>query len=75
MEILPDVVIHTPTTMKFGMEEYATAHSSSIYWLFTVGPKRRIICRLIFEHINTYTAKYFTECILSETQRKIKLIY
>ena len=28
-------------------------------------PKRRIICRPIFEQINTYyTAEYFTECIL-----------
>jgi len=33
-------------------------------------PKSRIICRNIFEQINAYyTAKYFTECILNETQK------
>jgi len=35
--------------------------------------KRRIICRPIFEQINTYTAKYISECILNKTQKENKI--
>jgi len=38
-------------------------------------PKRRIICGPVFEQINTcYTTKYFTQCILSETQKEINIL-
>jgi len=55
----------------------ATVYPSSIYWLFSVGSnfllERRIICRPIFEQMNTHVVKYFTECILSETQKAKKI--
>jgi len=54
------------------------AHSTCIFGCLLSDPipvpKKRIICKPVFEQIDTYyTAKYATQCIFNKTQKKNKI--